>query len=158
MLSPRQNEYASPNLTEYAGMFYYDPLRDGVIAPGLQPVLNAEGEEIDLDGDGNPDTREITDYTFSDVERDQFGRPTAVVENVGLGNAKIPTDLANGEKPTNVNAEDEEAFAACKEEGGYWVDGDCSDTPAEGGSPMTNPDDKLINPDDALTGDTGTKE
>lgn len=91
VLSPRQNEYASPLVEDYTGLFTYSPTDDGVIAPGIQTVLDADGNELDLDGDGSADTREITDYTFSDIERDQFGRPLEVVENVGLGNAKIPS-------------------------------------------------------------------
>lgn len=152
VLSPRQNEYASPNLMDYAGMFYYDPLIDGVIAPGLQEVKDIDGIGVDLDGDGKVDFREITDYTFSDVERDQFGRPIAVVENVGLGNAKIPTSAAAGETPTNVNAKDQKAFEECEDKGGYWVDGACSDTPAQGGT-LSTQDDARIDPDAPLSGD-----
>lgn len=109
VLSPRQNEYASPDLAAYINtnnspFFTYEALIDGVIAPGLQPVLDKDKNGVDIDGDGKVDTREVTDYTFSDVERDQFGRPVNVVENAGLGNAKIPSSAANGEKPTNVNS------------------------------------------------------
>lgn len=125
VLSPRQNEYASPRISDYQGQFFYNLLRDGVIAPGLQPVLDENGEPVDLDGDGVPDMREITDYTFSNIERDQFGRPIKQVENVGLGNAKIPAASAAGEKPTNVNADNEKEYAECVAEGGTWTNAEC---------------------------------
>ena len=115
VLSPRQNEYASPQLEEYAGMFTYDPTSDGVIAPGIQPVLDADGNPVDLDEDGEADTREITDYTFSDIERDQFGRPVEVVENVGMGNAKIPASVdgavATGDEDAQEEATDGEEIS-----------------------------------------------
>jgi len=139
VLSPRQNEYASPDLRAYAGMFYYDPLVDGVIAPGLQEVLDENGKPVDLDGDGKPDYREVTDYTFSDVERDAFGRPLDVVENVGLGNAKIPASAAGGETPTNVNAGTNADADACEADGGVWMNGTCD---ATGDSTGTTPTPK----------------
>lgn len=125
VLSPRQNEYASPRISDYQGQFFYNLLRDGVIAPGLQPVLDENGEPVDLDGDGIPDQREITDYTFSNIERDQFGRPIKQVENVGLGNAKVPAASANGQTPTNVNAEEQRAIAECAADGGTFTNGEC---------------------------------
>ncbi len=141
VLSPRQNEYASPDLRAYSGMFYYDPLVDGVIAPGLQAVEDADGNPIDLDGDGTPDFREVTDYTFSDVERDAFGRPLATVENVGLGNAKIPASAAGGETPTNVNADANAEAEACEEDGGTWTGGICdaSGSTSSGPTPAPTP-------------------
>jgi len=106
VLSPRQNDYAAPRLMDYSGLFKYDIDLDGVIAPGLQPVYDAEGNPVDLDGDGKDDYRESTDYTFTDVERDQFGRPISQVDNVGLGNSKIPAATAEGETPTNPNPDE----------------------------------------------------
>lgn len=88
VLSPRQNEYAAPQLASYTGLFNYDQGADGVIAPGL----------ID-NGDGTP--REATDYTFTDVERDEFGRPITAVDNVGLGNSKVTAEQA-GDASTNA--------------------------------------------------------
>lgn len=159
VLSPRQNEYASPNLLDYSGTFFYDTLRDGVIAPGLLEAKDAKGDPIDIDGDPKTkDFREITDYTFSDVERDQFGRPTAVVENFGFGNAKIPAGATGGDKATNSNAKNQEALEACEADGGYWVDGACADEPSAGGTPSVNPDDALIDPDAPLSGDTGSDQ
>lgn len=155
VLSPRQNEYAAPDLLAYEGVFFYDPLLDGVIAPGLQAVEDENGIGVDLDGDGNVDYREVTDYTFSDVERDQFGRPIAVVENVGLGNAKIPAAVAGGDTPVNVNAEDQEAYAACEAEGGYWVNGECSDTPDSSVAPTNSPDDELLTEDGSSNSNSG---
>lgn len=93
VLSPRQNEYESPALASYKGIFSYDPLVDGVIAPGLQTVT---------DSNGNTVTREVTDYSFTQVERDKFGRPISSVENVGAGNAKIPASAgADTNAPSN---------------------------------------------------------
>lgn len=68
VLSPRQNEYERPEVAEYDGMFTYD---GNIIWPG------------------ESDAGELTDRTFSDVERDEFGRPTAVIENCSAGNAKV---------------------------------------------------------------------
>lgn len=150
VLSPRQNEYASPRIIDYQGQFFYNVLRDGVIAPGLQPVLDANGKPVDLDGDGIPDQREITDYTFSNIARDQFGRPIKQVENVGLGNAKVPASAANGKSPTNVNAEDTKKAAECKTSGGVWTNGACDTTGSTSnvtpdGSSTTKPGDTTTN-------------
>lgn len=101
VLSPRQNDYAAPRLMDYSGLFKYDTDIDGVIAPGLQPVYDKNGKPVDLDGDGKDDYREATDYSFTDVERDQFGRPISTVDNAGLGNAKIPSGSVNGKKPSS---------------------------------------------------------
>ncbi len=123
VMSPRQNDYAAPRLMDYSGIFKYDIDIDGVIAPGLQPVLDADGNPVDLDGDGKFDYREATDYTFTDVERDKFGRPISRVDNVGLGNAKISTAAADGQKPTGNSEED--TIALCEASGGIIVDGEC---------------------------------
>lgn len=123
VLSPRQNEYAAPRLMDYSGLFRYDVDLDGVIAPGMQPVYDSNGNPVDLDGDGRPDYREATDYTFTDVKRDQFGRPISQVDNAGLGNAKVPaTDV----KPVNPNANEEKNAIDCVASGGVWADGQCS--------------------------------
>jgi len=101
VLSPRQNDYAAPRLMDYSGLFKYDIDLDGVIAPGLQPVYDKNGKPVDLDGDGKNDYRESTDYSFTDVERDKFGRPISQVDNAGLGNAKIPSDSVKGKTPSS---------------------------------------------------------
>lgn len=77
VLSPRQNEYQKPALSEYEGMFNYDAASDGSIWPG------------------SSDSGELTDYTFSDVERDELGRPVEQVETCSEGNAKISGDACN---------------------------------------------------------------
>ncbi len=151
VLSPRQNEYQAPALAEYEGAFYYDPLVDGVIAPGLLDVVDAEGQPLDVDGDGKADKREVTNYNFTDVERDQFGRPIQVIENYGLGNAKINEEEANGETPTNSNAEVEAAREECEAAGDYWVGGECSDEPAPNNA---NPSTGTSNEDQPLEGTT----
>jgi len=158
VLSPRQNEYASPRIMDYQGKFFYDVLRDGVIAPGLQPVLDENGKPVDLDGDGETDMREITDYTFSNIERDQFGRPIKQIDNVGLGNAKIPAASANGDTPTNVNAADQRDAAECVADGGTWNNGACDMNEGlpvtPGGSSTTRPGDTSGSNDT----DSGTEE
>lgn len=67
VLSPRQNEYKAPELSEYDGTFAYD-------------------SEI-----GPKNMGENTDYTFSDVERDEFGVPVELPNenSCSEGNAKI---------------------------------------------------------------------
>jgi len=70
VLSPRQNEYEKPQLASYSGNFKFAS-GDETIAPG-------QGE------DG-----EQTDYTFTDVERDAFGRPVEKLENCSSGNSKV---------------------------------------------------------------------
>lgn len=136
VLSPRQNEYASPRLMDYSGLFKYDINLDGVIAPGLQPVYDAKGNPVDLDGDGKPDYRESTDYTFKDVQRDQFGRPISQVDNVGLGNAKIPASSTSGKKPTNPNVADQKAADDCAAASGTWNGKTCDAT--DGGKLKVN--------------------
>lgn len=66
VLSPRQNEYAPPQLASYTGVFKY------------------ENDTKNL-GEG-------TDYTFTPRERDAFGRPIAKAANCSKGNAKLTTE------------------------------------------------------------------
>lgn len=63
LLSPRQNEYNAPQLASYSGTFSY------------------EGDTKNM-GAG-------TDRTFTPLNRDEFGRPVAVVDNCSEGNAKL---------------------------------------------------------------------
>lgn len=67
VLSPRQNEYNSPRLSDYTGKFAYE-----------NDVVNA--------GEG-------TDYTFTPLKRDAFGRPLQQVATCGKGNAKIDAEV-----------------------------------------------------------------
>lgn len=161
VLSPRQNEYAAPRLMDYSGLFKYSIDLDGVIAPGLQPVFDAQGNPLDLDRDGRADFREASDYTFTDVERDQFGRPISQLDNVGLGNSKTPASLASGATPTNPNADEEALASECEASDGVWDGTDCvfSDggtidlgAPTENVEP--NPAD-TARPEDSATGTEG---
>jgi hypothetical protein len=74
VLSPRQNEYNPPRVGDYqaagtGGIFRY--------SVGDVPTNLGEG----------------TDYTFTDLERDNFGRPFEVTEDECLvGNSKVPTE------------------------------------------------------------------
>lgn len=70
VLSPRQNEYEKPKLTDYEGVFTY--------AKGDKPLNLGEG----------------TDYTFTVLERDDFGRPIEELNNCGKGNAIISSPEA----------------------------------------------------------------
>lgn len=67
VLSPRQNEYNAPALSEYTGKFIYK------------------------EGDSPKNMGERTDYTFRDVERDEFGVPLddPGAYSCSKGNAKI---------------------------------------------------------------------
>lgn len=78
LLSPRQNEYAAPRLIDYNGEFKY------------------EGTPKNM-GKG-------TDYTFSTVERDEFGRPVGDDSNCSVGNAKLSKEQCN--KIGDVNTEE----------------------------------------------------
>lgn len=69
ILSPRQNEYEKPQLASYSGKFSYED--DETVWPGQS------------------DSGEMTDYTFTDVERDAFGRPVEKLENCSSGNSKV---------------------------------------------------------------------
>lgn len=70
VLSPRANEYEKPKLDEYNGLFR----GDGTVG-------DTKTSPLDL-GAG-------TDYTFEDVKRDKFGRPTPDKDNCSAGNAKV---------------------------------------------------------------------
>jgi hypothetical protein len=148
VLSPRQNDYAAPRLMDYSGLFKYDIDIDGVVAPGLQPVYDADGNPVDLDGDGNDDFREATDYTFTDVERDQFGRPIAQVDNVGLGNAKTPASAAEGAVPTNPNSDEggvvEEPSSSSTGNSGATED---AESPSSTPVPSSSPEDETSGAD-----------
>lgn len=65
VLSPRQNEYEKPRISDYEGIFTYEV--------GDQPINLGIG----------------TDYTFTVLERDAFGRLTQELKNCGNGNAII---------------------------------------------------------------------
>lgn len=89
VLSPRQNEYQAPNPADYrttsgGNVFFYNT--------GDVPTNLGEG----------------TDYTFTDVERDDFGRPIPAAEDDCLvGNSKVPTPecaAASGEAGTAPEA------------------------------------------------------
>lgn len=66
VLSPRQNEYAQPQLSDYTGIFAYNRDSDAPVNEGAN-----------------------TDYTFTDVQRDKFGKPVEQVQNCSQGNAKL---------------------------------------------------------------------
>lgn len=70
VLSPRQNEYEKPKIADYDGKFAYDR-SDSPVWPGQS------------------EAGELTDYTFTDVERDAFGRPLEKLENCSSGNSKV---------------------------------------------------------------------
>lgn len=77
VLSPRQNEYNPPQLASYTGMFKY------------------EGDTKDM-GKG-------TDYTFTPVPRDAFGRPISQAANCSKGNAKLsPEDCQKAGQSSNT--------------------------------------------------------
>lgn len=91
VLSPRANEYSKPNLSDYNGVFSYEQGSDGVIWPG------------------ESDSGELTDYTFTDIERDEFGRPVEKVETCSEGNAKVSGKACNGASSTSDTSTDSEA-------------------------------------------------
>lgn len=70
VLSPRANEYQKPSLSDYNGMFSYDP-SNGPVWPGE----SAQGE--------------VTDNTFTDAERDSLGKPIKRPQDCSEGNARI---------------------------------------------------------------------
>lgn len=76
VLSPRANEYQKPALADYSNKFSYDE----------------SGSSVTPIWPGKSDKGEITDYTFTPVERDAFGRPVAAPENCSVGNAKVSGD------------------------------------------------------------------
>lgn len=68
VISPRQNEYQKPKISDYEGVFAYKA--------GDEPLNLGEG----------------TDSTFTILERDKFGRLTEELNNCGDGNAVVPCD------------------------------------------------------------------
>lgn len=98
VLSPRANEYQKPQLSDYDGVFTYNQPVDGSIWPGKS------------------DLGELTDYTFTDIERDEFGRPVEKIENCSEGNAKVSGDACNGTPPAPVANPNEEPAANPNEE------------------------------------------
>jgi len=83
VLSPRANEYQAPQLSEYEGLFTYD---------------RAAGPQ---------DMGQNTDYTFTDVERDEFGVPSELPNESSCseGNAKVTGDDCNAEPGTSPETE-----------------------------------------------------
>lgn len=81
VLSPRQNEYNAPQLNEYTGKFAYDQ------------------------ADQPKNMGENTDYTFRDVERDEFGVPLEEPGSYSCsnGNAKISGEDCEG---TETNSQE----------------------------------------------------
>jgi hypothetical protein len=76
LLSPRQNEYAPPQLAAYNGMFKW------------------EGDTTNL-GKG-------TDYTFTPLKRDSFGRPIETISNCSQGNAQVkPENCSTATPPSS---------------------------------------------------------
>ena len=108
VLSPRQNEYQNPDLNAYKGFFKYENDKGEAIWPGK----SAGGE--------------ITDYTFSKVERDEFGRPLQGPDAGSIGNAGIPAN-GNSTAPTE-DAPEESASPSASES-----------TPSESASPSASP-------------------
>lgn len=69
VLSPRENQYKAPALSKYTGTFDYT----------LGTAPSNQGKN--------------TDYTFTPLKRDAFGRPLANTEvNCGTGNGKVTGD------------------------------------------------------------------
>lgn len=64
VLSPKQNAYNPPRLADYEGMFKYDRDSDG-------PIWS-----------GEKDGKEVTDNTFTQVERNRFGEPCSSGGNI----------------------------------------------------------------------------
>lgn len=68
VLSPRQNEYEKPQLSDYEGIFSYTK------------------------GDAPENLGEGTDYTFTNLPRDAFGRPTQELKDCSPGNSVVADD------------------------------------------------------------------
>lgn len=85
VLSPRANEYQKPNLADYTGIFSY--------SSGDAPVNLGEG----------------TDYTFTVLERDKFGRLIEELVNCGDGNAVINDEEVCKTKGQIVKPNDSES-------------------------------------------------
>ena len=87
LLSPRANEYQKPVLSDYAGLFTFNP--------GDEPINLGEG----------------TDATFTVLERDAFGRLIEELVNCSDGNAVISDSAVcetKGQAPKPVENTDEE--------------------------------------------------
>lgn len=89
VLSPRQNQYNKPVISDFNKMFAFTK-GDDVIWPGKS------------------DKGEITDSTFTPVERDQFGKPKEALENCSTGNGKVSGEDC---KPQGTNKDETEAPA-----------------------------------------------
>jgi len=79
VISPRQNEYEKPQIADYEGIFSY--------TAGDTPLNLGEG----------------TDYTFTVLDRDEFGRLTEELNNCGDGNAVIPCE--EGSEPSSESSD-----------------------------------------------------
>lgn len=89
VLSPRQNEYEKPRMSDYEGVFAY--------RPGDSPLNLGVG----------------TDYTFTVLERDAFGRLAEELKNCGNGNAIIYDEATCADAPasssTDTSTEEEQS-------------------------------------------------
>lgn len=100
VLSPRSNEYQKPNMQDYTGVFNF--------SVGDAPVNLGEG----------------TDYTFTHLERDGFGRLIEELKNCGDGNAVIndeelcETEESGSSAPAEANDSDEDSTSDMNTESG----------------------------------------
>ena len=89
VLSPRANEYQKPNMQDYTGIFNFNV--------GDAPVNLGEG----------------TDYTFTQLERDGFGRLIEELKNCGDGNAVISKEeLCDTPKSGSSSTQENQSPAA----------------------------------------------
>lgn len=88
VLSPRQNEYNTPQLSDYSGKFSFD---------SSTPTGANTPENLGVD----PATGQHTDYTFTPLQRNEFGQPTGVLANCGAGNRIVQPD-SNGSCPQGL--------------------------------------------------------
>lgn len=93
ILSPRQNEYNKPKISDFTGIFRYET-----------------GEFIKLEGNVPKNLGEFTDYTFTQLERDEFGRPIKELVNCGNGNAIILPDPETQKCPEGLILEKDSEF------------------------------------------------
>lgn len=111
VLSPRANEYQKPNMQDYTGIFNYNV--------GDAPVNLGEG----------------TDYTFTYLERDGFGRLVEELKNCGEGNAVINDDeLCETGKSESSSKQESSAPANNDEKVDNSEDDAASDMNMESGS------------------------
>lgn len=113
VMSPRQNEYQAPDMNAYKGIFTYDP--SSVVWPGQSP------------------SGEVTDYTFSPVERDEFGRPIEGQNENTQGNARIPANGADV-PPATVKSENVPSLSPAES-----PSSEASPAPSESASPSPSP-------------------